>query len=117
RVVDDEHVDCVASGRVVTSHEDVALVAPRDEIVADRDVAGGLAAVLACDLDADVAVVDLVALDDDIAAPVHVEPVSGSVPAVRGICGRTDVVDHVVDADAVAGLILAGRARTLETDE
>src|SRR5439155_24294928 len=84
-VVDHDHVLRIASARVVTSHEDVALVASRDEIVAHGDVAGGLAEVLAGDLDADVAVVDLVALDDDVAAAVDVDAVRGPVSPVRWV--------------------------------
>src|SRR5439155_10051413 len=115
-VVDHDHVLRVASARVVTSHEDVALVAARDEIVAHGDIAGRFAEVLARDLDADVAVVDLVALDDDVAAAVHVDAVGGSIPEVRGVCGGADVVDHVLHADAIAGLVLASGPRALKSD-
>src|SRR6185369_12078213 len=100
-VVDDGHVVRAAPARAVATHQDVALVAPRDEVVADRHVAHGLTTVLAGDLDADVAVVDLVPLDHDVASAVNVDAVGRSVAPIRGIRGRADVVDHVADTDAV----------------
>ena len=56
-----------------------------DEVVAQSDVAGELAAVLAGELDVQIGVMDSIFLNDNVCTPIDVNAVGGIDVAVIGI--------------------------------
>ena len=111
-VVDDGDMVAAADLAGVTTNGNSRGVAEVDEVVARGHVGGVPAGVLAGHFDADVDVVDQVALDQDVGATVDVNPVGA--PAVFGIgriSVRSDVVDGIEGDGAVAGLIIGGIGR------
>src|SRR6266576_1301449 len=111
-VVDDGDMVAAADLAGVTTNGNSRGVAEVNEVVARSHVDGIPAGVLAGHFDADVDIVDQVALDQDVGATVDVNPVGA--PAVFGIgriSVRTDVVDGIEGDGAVAGLIIRGIGR------
>src|SRR5215472_1527615 len=111
-VVDDSDMVAAPDLAGVTTNGNSRGVAEVNEVVARSHVGGVPAGVLAGHFDADVDIVNQVALDQDVRAPVDVNPVGA--PAVFGIgriSVRTDVVNGIEGDGAVAGLIIRGIGR------
>src|SRR5215831_15345477 len=111
-VVDDGDMVAAADLAGVATNGNSRGVAEVNEIVARGHVGGVPAGVFAGHFDADVDIVDQVALDQDVGATVDVNSVGA--PAVFGIgriSVRTDVVDSIQGDGAVAGLIIRGIGR------
>ena len=79
---------------VVAADADAGGVAVVDQVIARRDVAGGPIGVLARELDAEIHVVNEVALDQQARAAVHVNPVGVGRLPIGGVAPRGDVVDR-----------------------
>src|SRR5262249_59203059 len=90
-----------------------------DQIVTSSHIAGDVREYLACELEADIVMVNDVALDDDAGAAVDVDTV-GTVSVAREV-GRivavVDIVDQVAADVSVACLVVSHVWRgALETD-
>src|ERR1035437_5547173 len=111
-VVDDSDMVAATDLAGVTTNGNSRGVAEVNEVVARSYVGGVPAGVLAGHFDADVDIVDQVALDQDVGATVDVNPVGApAVFGIRRISVRTDVVDGIEGDGAVAGLIIRGIGR------
>src|SRR5690606_22951007 len=102
---------CALPISVVAAHEETADAVAVNDVVADANARGGLAGVLAGQLDADVAIEHGVALDEDVAAAVDVDAAGRVVVAVGGIAAGIDAGDDVGADDPVARGVEVRRGR------
>ena len=117
-IVDDDAVLGAAAPFGIPTEGDANLRVVIYKVVPDGDVTGAFSGPFAAQFDAEVGVVDDIALDDDVRTAVHVDAARAAVGAIGGISVCINVIHQVSEHPAIPGAVNR-RVRVLafEADE
>jgi len=115
RVVENMAVPGSSAQMIITSNDNAREVIEQNKVVADYNIIGESSPGLSREFDTVIAEGDVVALNGDASASVHVDahcrlvaPALGEVSSISWVEGGVDVVDGVADNDTVPRTIETG---------